>query len=104
MHFFSVCLCAVAACADEHVPTCHRRCGHINIDPSKGKAPVQGMVAAQEVMLGATFKPPVPENFTDFRKPHTRQVPAPQPDMARAVMTGTAPGEMRFLSMATDAR
>lgn len=44
-------------------------------------------------MIGATFKPPVPKDWTDFPRPHAKAVPPPAPDLARDIMTGTAPRE-----------
>ena len=53
------------------------------------QGPVAGVAATQEVMHGAYFKE-IPDNWTDFKKPHTRQVPPPKPDTAAAVCNGTA--------------
>ncbi|KAF5834522.1 hypothetical protein DUNSADRAFT_8773 [Dunaliella salina] len=56
-----------------------------------GKAAVPGACAANEVMKGATFKGPVPEGWSDLRRPHIHPVPHPVPDdTVREVLRGTA--------------
>lgn len=38
--------------------------GNPQISSSMGKGPVHGVAAAEDVMWGGTFKPPVPDNWT----------------------------------------
>lgn len=75
-------------------------CGHMLIDPARGKAPTSGPGAVDH-LHGAVVRPPPPGHPAAAADPaagelprrHTKQVPAPVPDSAKHVLRGEGPAD-----------
>jgi len=68
-----------------HTRTHEHTCIH-----TQGRGSVPGAIAAQEVLQGATYNRPIPEGWSDLRRPHIHKVPPPVSDTVHQVIKGTA--------------